>query len=294
MIPVLADKVTIEAGFASDSTIVLFSLPAALWQYLPRDPAISLIGKIRSSNLMQCTHQSEDVVEDSATQERSLDTLTEELDLAKNARGAEYGIDKLKAEERLPSTLPGESNLTEQLQWAHERVDDAAGEEKVSRTLHGDLKGSEILEAVPNASEPPDDTRVLTTRKAQDEGSSEDVNSTNELENIFADLGLSCYLGDFVKQGWDTWEKVLNITESDFDALGVKLGHRRRLQRRIRAAALSSRAFGSSDRASTWPFPDAKDIPVKNSDPYQVRRKYLRHPKPDEKAPGRPQPWDPF
>jgi hypothetical protein len=278
MIPVLADKVTIEAGFASDSTIVLFSLPAALWQYLPRDPAISLIGKIRSSNFMQCTHQREDVVVDSAAQERSLDTLTEELDLAQNTRGAEYDIDELKAEEGLPSTPPGESDLTEHLQRAHERVDDATGEEKVSDTLHGDLKGYEILEAVLNASESPDDPQVLATMKADDEGSPEDDNSTNELETIFADLGMSRYLSDFVEQGWDTWETVHNITESDLDALGVKLGHRRRLQRKIRTTGLSS------DRASAWPPPDVKDIPVKNSHPHQVR-KYRQHPKPDGKAP---------
>jgi hypothetical protein len=282
MIPVLADKVTIEAGFASDSTIVLFSLPAALWQYLPRDPAISLIGKIRSSNLMQCTHQSEDVVEDSAAQKWRLDTLTEELDLPQNTRGAEYGIDELKAE-RLPSTLPGESNLTEHPHGVHDRIDDAAGEKKVSRILHEDLKGYEILEAVPNASESPDDIRVLTTMKAEDEGSPEDVNSTNELETIFADLGMSRYLGDFVEQGWDTSETVLNITESDFDALGVKLGHRRRLQRKIRTTGLFS------DRASAWPSPDAKDIQVNNSQPHQVRRKYRQHPKPDENAPKGPQ-----
>lgn len=70
----------------------------------------------------------------------------------------------------------------------------------------------------------------------------------NQLETIFSELGISHYLGAFVDQGFDTWETILDITESDLwvapqaglvvsreeaeltcsrDALGVKLGHRR-------------------------------------------------------------------
>lgn len=64
------------------------------------------------------------------------------------------------------------------------------------------------------------------------------------LESVFAELGISQYLDVFVDQGFDTWETILDITESDLcvyrsrccrwwiltgsrDALGVKLGHRR-------------------------------------------------------------------
>ena len=53
-----------------------------------------------------------------------------------------------------------------------------------------------------------------------------------DLADIFAELGISHYLHDFLEQGFDTWETILDITESDFDALGVKLGHRRKLQRK--------------------------------------------------------------
>lgn len=70
----------------------------------------------------------------------------------------------------------------------------------------------------------------------------------NQLEAIFSELGISHYLGAFVDQGFDTWETILDITESDLwvapqtgpvvlreeaeltcgrDVLGVKLGHRR-------------------------------------------------------------------
>lgn len=69
---------------------------------------------------------------------------------------------------------------------------------------------------------------------------------TRNLELICRELGLTQYLDAFVDQGFDTWDTVLDIQESDLsetprdtlkkfshinnlfsDALGVKLGHRR-------------------------------------------------------------------
>lgn len=35
------------------------------------------------------------------------------------------------------------------------------------------------------------------------------------LEEIFGGLGISQYLGAFIDQGFDTWETILDITESD-------------------------------------------------------------------------------
>lgn len=52
MMPVLADQVIIEAGFASCSTLLIVSLPVALWCYLPNNPAISVIGIVKSTNLL--------------------------------------------------------------------------------------------------------------------------------------------------------------------------------------------------------------------------------------------------
>lgn len=64
-----------------------------------------------------------------------------------------------------------------------------------------------------------------------------------ELGPIFDRLGLGQYLERFLDEGFETWETVLDITESDLyvlfpgqfvllinhlrDALAVKLGHRR-------------------------------------------------------------------
>lgn len=37
----------------------------------------------------------------------------------------------------------------------------------------------------------------------------------NQLEAIFSELGISQYLDVFVDQGFDTWDTILDITESD-------------------------------------------------------------------------------
>ncbi|KAH8815034.1 hypothetical protein F5884DRAFT_663987 [Xylogone sp. PMI_703] len=120
-----------------------------------------------------------------------------------------------------------------------------------------------------------------------------------ELEDIFAELGISQYLQDFLDQGFDTWETILDITESDFDVLGVKLGHRRKLQRKIansrglssdRALASPGRGTPTDDRQlddtkSAIAKPDVRDG---GSGVQGAKRKYRRHPKPDENAPERP------
>ncbi|TVY39082.1 hypothetical protein LSUB1_G004098 [Lachnellula subtilissima] len=118
-----------------------------------------------------------------------------------------------------------------------------------------------------------------------------------ELGDIFAELGISHYLEDFIDQGFDTWDTILDITESDFDALGVKLGHRRKLQRKI----ANSRGL-SSDRALASPRhtpsedrqPEEQKAGATKADAREggaahgAKRKYRRHPKPDDNAPERP------
>jgi hypothetical protein len=116
----------------------------------------------------------------------------------------------------------------------------------------------------------------------------------NYLETIFGELGISQYLGAFIDQGFDSWDTILDITESDLDALGVKLGHRRKLQRRIANyrgiapdASLASARTSIEDARH-----DANRADVGRADakvePVVTKRKYRRHPKPDENAPERP------
>lgn len=38
---------------------------------------------------------------------------------------------------------------------------------------------------------------------------------TTQLEAIFGELGIAQYLDIFLDQGFDTWETILDITESD-------------------------------------------------------------------------------
>ncbi|KAI3400450.1 hypothetical protein diail_3071 [Diaporthe ilicicola] len=120
-----------------------------------------------------------------------------------------------------------------------------------------------------------------------------------KLQEVFGELGISQYLDVFLDQGFDTWETILDITESDLDALGVKLGHRRKLQRRIANArgVAPDAALASPTRASVedargevqksegpaLPSSDARE----NSSGVVQKRKYRRHPKPDENAPER-------
>lgn len=119
------------------------------------------------------------------------------------------------------------------------------------------------------------------------------------LGEIFAELGISQYLSDFVDQGFDTWETILDIKESDFDALNVKLGHRRKLQRKIANArgistdrALESPGQGVTDgtedtRSASVKAEGSEHVPIKIA-PQGAKRKYRRHPKTDENAPERP------
>ncbi|KAK4078711.1 transcriptional regulator family: HMG [Trichoderma aggressivum f. europaeum] len=118
---------------------------------------------------------------------------------------------------------------------------------------------------------------------------------SQELEAIFRELGIVQYLDTFVEQGFDTWETILDIQESDLDTLGVKLGHRRKLQRRIANARGIDPSISLSSIKSTSEEPKLDGAHKKREPPSQggdsiivPKRKYRRHPKPDEHAPERP------
>jgi hypothetical protein len=51
-IPIKVNLVRVEAGFASDSTLVMFSILPAILGYLPENPAMTLLGTIKSKNIM--------------------------------------------------------------------------------------------------------------------------------------------------------------------------------------------------------------------------------------------------
>jgi hypothetical protein len=117
------------------------------------------------------------------------------------------------------------------------------------------------------------------------------------LVGIFAELDISHYLHDSLEQGFDTWESFFGMTESDFDALGVKLGHRRKLQRKT-----ASLCGASPDR----PLAPARHVPSDDRQSEESRsrrpkvdndgictvdggkRSYRRHPEPDKNAAKKP------
>lgn len=51
-VPTLAKYVKVQGVFKSHSTLLLFSLPVMVWDFLPDDPACSFIAFIRSNNLL--------------------------------------------------------------------------------------------------------------------------------------------------------------------------------------------------------------------------------------------------
>ena len=51
-LPIATTSVRVEAGFASDSTLLMVSMPVGLLGYLPDDPAITMLGITRSINLL--------------------------------------------------------------------------------------------------------------------------------------------------------------------------------------------------------------------------------------------------
>ncbi|KAK0748191.1 hypothetical protein B0T21DRAFT_276731 [Apiosordaria backusii] len=121
---------------------------------------------------------------------------------------------------------------------------------------------------------------------------------TQLLSTVFGELGLAQYLDAFLEQGFDTWETILDITESDLDTLGVKLGHRRKLQRRI----ANTRGIAPDASLVSPTQPSIEDLRLQDAQRTDnsrqdardlgvgvvTKRKYRRHPKPDENAPERP------
>ncbi|KAL1611069.1 hypothetical protein SLS59_000706 [Nothophoma quercina] len=116
----------------------------------------------------------------------------------------------------------------------------------------------------------------------------------SDLKERLARLGLAQYSEVFATEGFDTWETVLDITESDLSHLSVKLGHRRKLQRAIAesrgqssdqpltiALARGASAEGSyrSDESATETKGKQNPAAADGSTGTSTKRKYRRHPK---------------
>ncbi|KAI9671580.1 MAG: hypothetical protein M1817_003632 [Caeruleum heppii] len=122
----------------------------------------------------------------------------------------------------------------------------------------------------------------------------------SDLAAVLSRLGLSQYLAAFLAEGFETWETLLDITEADLDSLDVKRGHRRKLQREIASSRGYSNEQALAPLRATPTDDSTTDVdgraPLIREDTGGTitgsnnggKRKYRRHPKPDEDAPERP------
>ena len=53
----------------------------------------------------------------------------------------------------------------------------------------------------------------------------------SDLRATLEELGLQEYESRLFEHGFDTWNSLANINETDMDTIGIKLGHRRKIQR---------------------------------------------------------------
>ncbi|KAF2655406.1 hypothetical protein K491DRAFT_426841 [Lophiostoma macrostomum CBS 122681] len=117
-----------------------------------------------------------------------------------------------------------------------------------------------------------------------------------ELSEVLGRLRLTQYLNVLIDNGFHTWETVLDITEYDLTALNFKLGHRRILQREIatfRGIPRSLSLEPESMDVDQPPFsPSSREnstVPTTStSPPPREKRRYRRHPHPDNNAPKKP------
>ncbi|KAH8731707.1 hypothetical protein GQ44DRAFT_263332 [Phaeosphaeriaceae sp. PMI808] len=116
--------------------------------------------------------------------------------------------------------------------------------------------------------------------------SAEPTIDTTELSAVLAQLGLSQYEERLRENGFEDWENVTDITETDMAELRFKRGDRRKLQHAINEYNSSS--------ASQVEY-KARDLPLSSGGPSANRkhseqatrttRRYRRHPRPDPNAP---------
>ncbi|KAL6705020.1 hypothetical protein ACN47E_007423 [Coniothyrium glycines] len=115
-----------------------------------------------------------------------------------------------------------------------------------------------------------------------------------ELSDVLEKLGLSEYLHVLTQHGFRNWETTLDITEPDLIALHFKLGHRRTLQREIATfrgipPITSLEPEGASPEPTSLSASALETLTRQTSTPPpREKRRYRRHPRPDNHAPKKP------
>ncbi|KAI4167609.1 MAG: hypothetical protein LQ343_007073 [Gyalolechia ehrenbergii] len=106
-----------------------------------------------------------------------------------------------------------------------------------------------------------------------------------DLGPVLDRLGLGQYLGKFIEEGFEAWDTVLDITESDLYRLQREVANTRGVEIAtiINAAPKSELQRQVQQSVSDCADPREADRAQRN------KRKYKRHPKADDHAPDRPQ-----
>ena len=117
-----------------------------------------------------------------------------------------------------------------------------------------------------------------------------------ELSTVLARLGLSQCEERLRENGFDDWENLTAITETDMAELGFKLGDRRKLQRAIRENSSSSSSHVEHEAENisllSERIPNIGErsavTPRGSQQAARTTRQYRRHPRPDSTAPHKP------
>jgi hypothetical protein len=117
-----------------------------------------------------------------------------------------------------------------------------------------------------------------------------------QLSTVLAELGLSQYEERLQENGYEDWETVAAITETDMAKMNFKRGHRRKLQRAIReysSTSASHRVYEVKNLLlPSEGLPIAEELSEATPQPSQQAartiRPYQRHPRPDPNAPHKP------
>lgn len=111
-----------------------------------------------------------------------------------------------------------------------------------------------------------------------------------DLSEVLERLGLTEYLQILFENGFHNWETLVDITEEDLTTLSFKLGHRRVLQREIAtfrgvplSMSLDPESISIEPRSLSTSALETLTRQTSTPPPREKRR-YRRHPRPDNNA----------
>ncbi|KAF2424432.1 hypothetical protein EJ08DRAFT_700788 [Tothia fuscella] len=128
----------------------------------------------------------------------------------------------------------------------------------------------------------------------EEEAPDKSPSASADLDSMLARLELEQYEQTLVDNGFDTWDTVMRITETDLDEMNFKLGHRRKLQRAIhehqRTASKTTHCLVTNlpNSFAGLPVLGGPAHHMQSTTPTRAKRAYRRHPRPDHNAPQKP------